>query len=395
MHTLLFYTRYHCVPSKGGTEHTTITIAKELLKRYNIHSVSTYTNIFDGESECFDAEYKLPKNKKKATLHIEQIIEKHNVNFIIIQGYFHEIDMFKNAIKNRSNCYLIFAHHFNPGWEILKHGEVVERINRTKGLKHLKYKFKLSIFPVFLKLSNYNLSKRYRHAYEEADKIVLLSSGYIDKFAKFGHFKDHSKFCVIPNALTFAETFNMESYDEKEKIVLIVSRLDERQKRIHLALNIWKQVKNNPNLANWKLQIVGDGERPCVKEYISWTANKGIYDVTFFGRRDPEFFYKKASAFMMTSACEGLPLTIIEAQQQAVVPIVFDTFSSIHDILSNSVNGCIIEEGDLEKYANVLEHLLLDDQSRRLMAENSLESQQKFTKEVVMKKWVELFNDIL
>jgi len=394
MPTLLFYTRYHCVPSKGGTEHTTITIARELLEQYDIHSVSTYTNNFEGDSGCFDAEYRLPDNKNKAILYIKKIIEKHDVNFVIIQGYFHEIDMFRNAIKHRNNCHLIFTHHFNPGWEILKYGEVVERINRTRGFKHLRYKFKLSIFPVFLKLSNYNLSKRYRNAYKAADKVVLLSSGYIDKFAKFGNFKDHSKFCVIPNALSFAESFNIESYDEKEKNVLIVSRLDERQKRIHLALNIWKQVKNNPNLANWKLQIVGDGERPCVKEYISWANNNDIPDVTFFGRRDPRNFYQKASAFMMTSACEGLPLTIIEAQQQAVVPIVFDTFSSIHDIIKNNVNGCIIEEGNINIYVKALENLLLDAKSRRFMAENSLYSQQKFTKEVVMKKWVELFTDI-
>lgn len=96
----------------------------------------------------------------------------------------------------------------------------------------------------------------------------------------------------------------------------------------------------------------------------------------------------------MTSACEGLPLTIIEAQQQAVVPIVFDTFSSIHDIIKNNVNGCIIEEGNINIYVKALENLLLDAKSRRFMAENSLYSQQKFTKEVVMKKWVEMFTDI-
>jgi len=76
------------------------------------------------------------------------------------------------------------------------------------------------------------------------------------------------------------------------------------------------------------------------------------------------------------------------------VPIVFDTFSSIHDIIKNNVNGYIIEEGNINIYVKALENLLLDAKSRRFMAENSLSSQQKFTKEVVMKKWVEMFTDI-
>ena len=395
MPTLLFYTRYHCVPSKGGTEHTTITVAKKLLEGYGIHSISTFTHDFAGETDCFDAEYKLSKNKKEASEQIQSIISKHNVDFVIIQGYFHEIDVFRHAIKDKTKCHLIFTHHFNPGWEQLKRGEVDDKIKKSKGYRRVKYRVKLKLFPIFLKLNKYNLSKRYRSAYRYSDKVVLLSNGYIDKFKKLGHFNDRSKFCIIPNALSFTSSFDMANYSEKEKTVLIVSRLDERQKRIHLALDIWKQVKKNKALKDWRLQIVGDGDRPCVKEYINWSKENKIPEVEFFGRKLPLPFYQKASVFMMTSACEGLPLTILEAQQQAVVPIVFDTFDSIHDIINSGQNGYIINETNKDSYIEALEDLLLNDDLRKAMAECGLTIQQKFSKEVIMKKWIEMFKEMV
>ena len=277
----------------------------------------------------------------------------------------------------------------------MKPGEVNEKFKRSKGYRRVKYRVKLKLFPIFLRLNKYNLSKRYRSAYKFSDKVVLLSNGYIDKFEKLGNFYDHSKFCVIPNALSFTSSFDMTNYSEKEKIVLIVSRLDERQKRIHLALDIWKQVKKNKALKDWRLQIVGDGDRPCVKEYINWSKENEIPEVEFFGRKLPLPFYQKASVFMMTSACEGLPLTILEAQQQAVVPIVFDTFDSIHDIINSGQNGYIINEVDKYSYIKTLEDLLLNDDLRKTMAESALTIQQKFSKEVIMKKWIEMFKEIV
>jgi glycosyltransferase involved in cell wall biosynthesis len=298
-------------------------------------------------------------------------------------------------LKDNSKCHLIFTHHFNPGWEQLKRGEVDEKIKRSQGYRRVKYRVKLKLFPIFLKLNKYNLSKRYRSAYRYSDKVVLLSNGYIDKFEKLGNFYDHSKFCVIPNALSFTSSFDMANYSEKEKTVLIVSRLDERQKRIHLALDIWKQVKKNKALKDWRLQIVGDGDRPCVKEYINWSKENKIPEVEFFGRKLPLPFYQKASVFMMTSACEGLPLTILEAQQQAVVPIVFDTFDSIHDIINSGQNGYIINETNKDSYIEALEDLLLNDDLRKAMAECGLTIQQKFSKEVIMKKWIEMFKEMV
>lgn len=37
----------------------------------------------------------------------------------------------------------------------------------------------------------------------------------------------------------------------------------------------------------------------------------------------------------MTSAFEGFGMTLVEAQQYGVVPIVMDSYKSLHDIIKN------------------------------------------------------------
>ncbi len=118
--------------------------------------------------------------------------------------------------------------------------------------------------------------------------------------------------------------FNLSAHYEdltKHKVVLIVSRLDETQKRLSLALRIWKKVKQNPVADGWVMKIVGHGGDYELCENI--IKNEDIPAVTLEGRQDPIPYYKEASIFMMTSRSEAWGLTLTEAQQMGVVPIAF------------------------------------------------------------------------
>lgn len=45
---------------------------------------------------------------------------------------------------------------------------------------------------------------------------------------------------VINNMLTFPNILTPKSLDNKEKIVIVVARLCEEQKKISFILNVWK-----------------------------------------------------------------------------------------------------------------------------------------------------------
>ena len=92
----------------------------------------------------------------------------------------------------------------------------------------------------------------------------------------------------------------------------------------------------------------------------------------------------------MSSICEGLPLTILESKQFGVVPIAFNTFGAVHDIIHNGEDGYIIEERDNAQYVASLKKLMTDSALRKDMALRGLDNLSPFNVEQVIKKWNEI-----
>ena len=392
MKTVMFYTRIKAVCERGGTEHTTIVTARELKKRYGVQTIAAYQIDFQGTYDGFDFVYRLPKDHKEATEKTIEIVRKHHVDTIVVQGYFHEMKIFCR-VKEATHCKLIFAHHFQPGWEKLDRQQIVSKIASHHGFGRLRYQLKNLLFPLFQWESRMNLRKRYFRTFRHADRIVVLSQSYVLPFLKLAAASgaEARKIRVIPNMLPFPpHVVGSLRLEEKEKVALIVSRLDERQKRIHLALNLWKETLKDENLKGWHLYVIGDGNTPSVPIYEQWAKEHEIPEVTFLGRTFPVPYYKKASVFLMSSVSEGLPLTILESKQFGVVPIAFDTFGAVYDVIRNEEDGYIIQEGDKKQYAACLKKLMTDSTLRNDMARHGLDNLSPFSVEQVIKKWHEI-----
>lgn len=89
--------------------------------------------------------------------------------------------------------------------------------------------------------------------------------------------------------------------------------------------------------------------------------------ITFYGFQNPDEFYKKSLVSCMTSNFEGFGMVLVEAMQYGCVPFAFDTFTALHDIIDDGVNGFIIPPFDEDKYAETVErfvHLPLNSKLR-------------------------------
>ncbi len=93
---------------------------------------------------------------------------------------------------------------------------------------------------------------------------------------------------------------------------------------------------------------------------------------------------------MMTSSFEGWPLTLIEAQQCGCVPLAFNSFASLKDIITSKNNGFIIPNNDIPMYIKQIKRLMTDDQLRKSMANNAIESSKRFTINTIIKEWIKL-----
>ncbi|MEG2070329.1 MAG: glycosyltransferase, partial [Bacteroidales bacterium] len=290
---------------------------------------------------------------------------------------------------------ILFCFHLFPFHELLKPHpslfikEFFHFKNLSVSVKRFIHYVALSLIP---KISRKYVIYKRRIPYQYADKIVFLSKKYISSYAAGLAVKVDDKFCAIPNSLTFDFMLDPADLSKKEKEVLLVARLDEESKKISKALEIWKKIEENGNFPDWKLTIVGAGPD---EEYFKKLAVKlALKSVFFEGRQKPLAYYQRTSLFMMTSAYEGLPMTLLEAQQMGTVPIAFNSFDSLSDIIEDGYNGIIIPNHELELFTEKLMWLMNNKEEREKMALNGLQSCQRFSIENVTHEWINLFESL-
>jgi len=392
---ILYHTYIKLNPTSGGTERTTLTIAHELRQLYNAHIYSIYeAPATTPKPDCIDDEFlwTIDRDEDKNAHILRTIIEQWKIDVVIVQGAFIHVKRFRKAIYGL-DCKLIFAHHFAPGWEV-DAGSFLRHIRHMPkdGVKNfIRWARKAILYRHYKNVEIQSLKSNYLSAYRNADNVVLLSNRFTEEFKAFGEIHDNEKFRYIPNALTLEEFATPQDLASKGKKVIIVARLDEASKRISLALEIWRQVKLDSRSRGWTLDIVGHGIDEAMYKRI--VKKKKITDVNFLGRKNPVEDYRNASIFMMTSCKESWGLTLTEAQQMGVVPIAFNTYPTLTEILTNGEDSVVVESDNLSQYVENVLTLMAEKSLRQRLALNGQRNCRRFDSKNIAKIWWNLIND--
>ena len=323
-------------PLIGGTERVTQSIAENLVsKGYNTFFV--YTNA-DNHGISVNRKMRIlfSDTVENIVNQIQQFILINEIRvMIVVNRVFQSVKYQKifALLKKNTNVKIIISLHAAPDNWVNKNkwGLVLPRVYIKESIKSLIFNF-----------WNPHIRKVVG-AYRVTNKYLLLSASYIRMFEETYHIDDkENKLIAIPNPCPFKD-----SYDGaiRENIVLAVSRMQEDQKRIFCMLRIWAKIyKYYPD---WKLVIVGDGPDLTIYKQI---ASK-LSNITFEGHSsNVQSYYKKSKIFMMTSIWEGLPMTLIEAMHYGCVPIAFDSFAAVYDLIDNGNNGFIIPNNDIDGF---------------------------------------------
>lgn len=83
---------------------------------------------------------------------------------------------------------------------------------------------------------------------------------------------------------------------------------------------------------------------------------------------------------MLTSNIEGFGMTLTEAMQEGCVPLAFNTYSAVNDIIDNGINGFVIDKGEEDVYAEKIKYLIDNDEIRIKMSYEALKSSENFKK---------------
>ena len=161
---------------------------------------------------------------------------------------------------------------------------------------------------------------------------------------------------------------------------------------MHLAIDIWREICKDSQYDDWSFDIVGSGKD--LDEFKHRVIKQKIPRITFYGQQNPENYYRESAIFLMTSWREGWPMTLNEAAQMGCVPIVFDSFASVRDIIEDGKNGYLIPPFDKQRYVNKLKELMSNDVLRKSMAIEAVKMSRRFTPDIILEKWRNLFFDL-
>lgn len=368
-------------PQKGGVERITDIIAKILLKRgYTIF----YLN---WKREQDNYEYPvpvidLPSSNLEDPNNLEvynRFLKENRIDVIINQHGLYEGTYFLSQVKVQ-NVKIISVLHSDPfGYYnhlfadlmTLRDSSIKEKVKRVA---------RFFLYRKVKKIIHRSLVNHYTFIQEHPQYVCLLSESYKERLEEYCDLPDNY-FISIPNPNTYE---NIEIIPHKEPILLFVGRLDNRSKKLFTLIDIWYRLcKLYPQ---WKLIIVGDGPD---KDVLINKA-KDISNIEFKGYQDPREYYEKASIFCMTSIFEGFPMCLTEAMQFGCVPIAFDSFSAVYDIIKPGETGELVKSFDKKEYVGKLNHLIDDETYRKKLSKNAFQYVKRYDIANILPKWIEL-----
>lgn len=390
---ILFYYDNYCGPrSRGGTEVATFRIAHALRDFENCEVFNAYMRRRgDGGDDVYHFTVKLPHSKSGFIKTLGEFIRDNKIDYVVNMGRFFRYRRLERSIaESGRDAKLLFMHHFAPGSEKKKTTYSAAwhlfKLNPANPL----YWLRITFYPLVKLPRRLSWRKIYRQVYEKSFRIVLLSRGYVEDYKKIAGIGDEEKFVAIPNIY---DAPSREEVPAKEKRVLILSRMDEIQKRVTLALRIWKKIEERDDLKDWHLDIVGSGHD--MKGIKNMAGRLGLDRVTFHGWQESRPFLERSSILMMTSDYEGLPLSMIEAQSYGCVPVAFDSYASLGDVVADNETGLIVSPmGDTEQFAERLADLMLDAEKRGRLEEAGAEAAStRFSSRRIASLWSAILPD--
>lgn len=233
-----------------------------------------------------------------------------------------------------------------------------------------------------------------RYVYHHSDIYQVLSPSYVELFKHFTGIKNPQKLMVQTNPVTVNASSYHYSQTEKQKEIIYMGRIDYNQKRVYRVIDTWALLENE--FPDWHLTIIGDGiERKNIEQKVT---DLKLKHVSFEGFQKPEPYYKRASLLLLTSEYEGFPLVLAECMSYGVVPIVYDSYSAVKDIVDNQVNGIILpyhSNGyDAKEAAQRISEVMKNDLNRKKMALAAIEKSKYYSVENVYKEWEQTLNTI-
>lgn len=389
MEHILFVAEYKISGNTGGVGRVGATLAKGFLAKG--HKVFFYAVDKQEEAMMNGVEQYYCINhhdiaSQQNIQHLADLLKRLNITVIVNHsGFHHKIQQLLAAVK-QPGIVLVTEHHncikclYDNYRRILSNTYGQQKwfpvINNRLSWFFLKRFFK------------YRFTKTLQYVLQVSDKLVLLSDVFKKDLDFFSGSIEKEKVIAISNPAPFEVQHGV--LDKKENKLLFIGVLKTNQKRVERLIEIWETISKQ--FPGWYIDILGDGpERKFLEDSFK---NKGLERYQFHGFKDPRPFLEKAKIFLLTSDFEGFGMVLVESQAYGVVPVAFNCFDSVTEIIEHNRNGILVEPYNIKSYIHEIILLMEAENKRAAIAQNGMITVQKFELAKIIANWEQLFTDI-
>ena len=224
-------------------------------------------------------------------------------------------------------------------------------------------------------------------AYRKFHSITVLTSHDYQTMTAHGFKNVH----LIRNASSyFPESTTLVPILERAKMILAVGRL-EAQKGFDLLIKAWSEVhKIHPE---WKILIVGEGTlQNDLQQLIDLNfENLTACKLVPFSNKVDEL-YRNCQVFALSSRFEGLPMVLIESMCFGVPAVSFDCETGPREIIKDSSNGMLVENGDIDQMSSALSKIISDESLRASLSNQCFTDREKYNLEFIIDQWKALLS---
>ncbi|WP_223734597.1 glycosyltransferase family 4 protein [Streptomyces purpurogeneiscleroticus] len=192
----------------------------------------------------------------------------------------------------------------------------------------------------------------------------------------------------IPNAVPQPD---VSPSSGRNKLVVAAGRLI-RIKNYRLLIDAFARVvEQRPD---WRLRLYGRG--PEARALRSRIHELGLSEqVTMMGAHAPiEPEWAKGSIAAVSSDGESFGMTIVEAMHAGLPVVATDCPFGPGEIISDGVDGLLVQPGNAEEFAAALLELIADDERRAAMAAAARAKALDYAPSAVAHAYVKLFEDL-
>lgn len=248
-----------------------------------------------------------------------------------------------------------------------------------------------------------DLGKTIMHFHTNFEQVMANSSyirtfkKYADKIFSFVWLSEATKNKAISHGLTNSICiYNPLSFSEQRcadmanKKMIFVGRLSN-EKRVHLAIEYFKEVVRDDRFADWVFEIYGSGE--LVEEVKDDINNH--HQIIYKGQTEKvNEVMLDSSLLVLTSSFEGMPLVVLEASECGVPALAYDFGESSHEVIMDGITGVVVPQNDEKMFKDMMQRLFEDEDYRFKLSSECKKFAKSFALENVGRTWLNLFEDM-